>query len=439
MAQSVKVSLSSPKLVFYKIFRLLGITLFCIFAVIIVLRPLLSPEGYDHYYYQALSWLNGKLDINNAPPELIDVVTYNGQRYLPLGVFPTVLTVPLVIIFGDNYRQAFLLYLVVAVSVWIGWRIVNKLKVVYPSSRIWLTALFFLSTVFFSCAIQPNGAWYVAHIVTVCFLLLAINESLGKRRAVLIGLYVGIAAATRFTALFSFPFFVWLLTIQDPIEPLTPREKIRLEPFKVIAIRYVLFGLGIGIPLFLYFLNNYLRFGSFLESGYNLATLAKKDSLSLARAEGLFSLAHLPKNLYYFLLAVPEPYNGSLVGNLADKPVLVFPFLRPSPWGMSLFITTPAVIYIFKATLRHPLVQACWVGIVVCAIPIITYYGVGWSQFGYRYALDFTPFIWLLIVFVLKEREISFNKPSLALWLIILGCIINLWGCYWMQDIRASI
>ena len=29
-------------------------------------------------------------------------------------------------------------------------------------------------------------------------------------------------------------------------------------------------------------------------------------------------------------------------------------------------------------------------------IPIITYYGIGWIQFGYRYALDFLPLALLL-------------------------------------------
>jgi hypothetical protein len=426
---------SSVKPLVFKGLWYVSVTVFVLFSLIVIVRPFFIPQIADHYFFQAQSWLNGRLDINNAPANLIDVVTYKDNRYMPLGAFPTLLTLPFVAVLGDLYKQNILLFFVVAVSVWAGWNIVKKIKPLFSSTHFWLVILFFLSTVFFSCAVQAEGAWYVAHIVTACFILLAINETLGTRRGWLIGLFVGMAAATRFTSLFTFPFFIWLLSVNNPF---SNEKKVIFEPYKKIILRLFLFGIGVAIPLSFYFLNNYLRFGSFLESGYNLAVLAEKDSLNLARAEGLFGLVHLPKNLYYFLLAIPEPYNSNWVGNPADAPFLQFPYLKPSPWGMSIFITTPAVIYIFKAGLRQPLVQACWMGIILCAIPILTYYGVGWSQFGYRYALDFTPFIWLLIVWVLREREISYKKPNLAFWLIITGCIINLIGCFWLIDLRSS-
>jgi len=94
---------------------------------------------------------------------------------------------------------------------------------------------------------------------------------------------------------------------------------------------------------------------------------------------------------------------------------------------MGLFFTSPALIYIFKARIKEPIVQACWLGVVCIMIPIITYYGIGWVQFGYRYALDFTPFLILL-------AALGLPKPMTALprVLILVSVLVNLWGAYWI-------
>jgi hypothetical protein len=63
---------------------------------------------------------------------------------------------------------------------------------------------------------------------------------------------------------------------------------------------------------------------------------------------------------------------------------------------MGLFFTSPALVYVFRAKLREPLVQACWARTLSVLVPIITFYGIGYVQFGYRYALDFMPFLMLL-------------------------------------------
>jgi hypothetical protein len=435
VAQTVNVPPSTEKINWLGMVWKLGVVLFSVLTLLIILRLGFFSPYHDHYYYQAVSWLNGRLDINNAPDTLPDIVTYKGNRHLPLGVFPAVLTLPFVFVLGNNYGVFYLFIPLVGISVWLAWQILAKLKVAYTSTHIWLVILFFLSTVYLSCAIRVDGAWFLAHLVTTVFTFAAVNETLGKQRVILIGLFLGMAAATRFSVLFTFPFYLWLLAVKDDFafQSTVPKEqKLQFENFKTVALRYILLGVGLAIPMIFYFGNNYLRFGSFMESGYNLALLSPKDSLYLAREQGLFGLVHVPKNLFYFLLATPEPFNPNWNGVVSDAPFLVFPYIKPSAWGMSIFLTTPTIIYLFRASLRRPFVQACWMAILLTAVPVMTYYGVGWVQFGFRYAMDFTPFIWLIIIYVLREKEIISNKPSLAFWLIVLGCIINLWGSYWL-------
>jgi hypothetical protein len=61
-------------------------------------------------------------------------------------------------------------------------------------------------------------------------------------------------------------------------------------------------------------------------------------------------------------------------------------------------------------------------------IPVITYYGVGWVQFGYRYGLDFIPFLLLL-------AAIGLGQPvsKLARGLILGGVVVNIWGAFWLS------
>lgn len=419
---------------------------YLILVLLLLTNPLTSELPQDHYYYQAASWLKGQLNIDNAPLKLQDVVIYNGHRYLPLGSFPAVLTLPFVAILGENYKQAYLVYLLVALTIWVVWRIVGKVKLLYSATRPWLVAVFFLSTVYFSIVVQAGGAWFVAHVVTCLFLFLGIDEALGKRRAPLMGIYMGLAAASRFTAIFTFPFFLLLLATTAPIMPQNEDEefgnsfgtfKSFFAPLRTIIPRFFLFGIGAAIPIGFYFGYNYIRFNSFFETGYGTSSLGGIGALDQARAYGLFNVVHLPKNLYYFFMAMPEPSGVTLSGNPADSPVFTFPFVQPSPWGMSIFLTTPTIIFVIKASRRWPVVQACWAAIVLTAIPIFLYYGVGWVQFGFRYALDFTPFLWLLVVISLRRQLISTNRTTLALWLILAGCVINLGGAHWLVWIRS--
>jgi uncharacterized membrane protein len=90
---------------------------------------------------------------------------------------------------------------------------------------------------------------------------------------------------------------------------------------------------------------------------------------------------------------------------------------------MGLFFTSPALIYAFRASIRSRLVQASWMAIGVMLVPIVSYYGIGFVQFGYRYALDFMPFLALL-----AARGLPKPLTTTAVVLISAGVLINVWG-----------
>ena len=60
------------------------------------------------------------------------------------------------------------------------------------------------------------------------------------------------------------------------------------------------------------------------------------------------------------------------------------------------------------------------------AIPQPSYYLNGWYQFGMRHALDFIPFLFVLMAFAVRYR-----MPRWSAALIAYSALAGLWGVWW--------
>jgi len=390
-------------------------------VVFLVVRLLfVRIELGDHYVYLARHLVQGQLSVDDIPRLYPDVITWQGHKYLPFGPLPSILLIPalpVLSLLGSN-GIALASDLFTALNILLMWRILGHMGI-RDERRRWVLLLLFGGTVYF-VAMFAGTSWYFAHIVTTTFLLLAVSEALGKKRMWLAGLFLGMAGMTRLTALFALPFFLWL--IWRPVETPAPNEEgtiSRAASTGHLWLQYVALLAPLAGCVALLGAYNYLRFGDPLQNGYALATLSDVV-LAQARAHGIFSLVHVPKNLFMLLLQGPVAYPSE------NAPVLQPPYVEPSTWGMGIFFTTPALIYIFKARIKEPLVQACWLAVFFVMIPIITYYGVGWVQFGYRYALDFIPFLILLAALALPRPMTALPRV-----LILVSVLVSLWCAYW--------
>ena len=64
-------------------------------------------------------------------------------------------------------------------------------------------------------------------------------------------------------------------------------------------------------------------------------------------------------------------------------------------------------------------------------LPSLLYYGGGWLQYGYRYALDSIPFVMALVGLAVARR-------GLPIWgkvLIAFGVAVNALGVYWAYNL----
>jgi hypothetical protein len=213
----------------------------------------------------------------------------------------------------------------------------------------------------------------------------------------------GFVFLTRAPLAFAIPFYALLLAGDRVWER-------RRWPWRTWAQLAV----GVGPSIAFFFWYNDARFGSPLESGYGLALLPAW--LEAQRQHGLFSSYHVPMNLYYLFGKIPK---------LIDT----FPFFQPDGLGMSIFITSPGLLYAVRAPWRTSRVWWLAGAALLVLIPTLLYYGGGWLQYGYRYALDSIPFLWAVCALAAARDEdaresVGLGGAAIGLgwrWLILSG------------------
>ena len=320
------------------------------------------------------------------------------KKYWPLGPFPAVFILPFVFIFGTAMLQGFISFALTVLNFYLLFQLAKKFRF-SQSDAIWLAAFFIFGSVYLAVAVY-SVSWYFAQVVAVTALLLALDEYFKKKRYWLIGSYLACAIATRSNLILAVIFF-GLGILGEAVDW---RSKVK----KLI----ILFS-PIAAAILLLLIYNFLRFGNPLETGYNLQDIA--PIFATARSYGLFTLRHIPGNLFFLLFRGPDPVRAD-----PGAYVLAYPYIVPNIWGMSIFFTSPLFLYLFSASWKSKITRAAGLTSLAILLTIITYYGIGTAQIGYRYALDFYPFLYLILCEALSPK-----LPAKAKILIVLGIILD--------------
>jgi hypothetical protein len=417
---------------------LVGTGLVVVAFAIYLLSNRLFNAGRGDFFYLADAFLHGRTWLL-APLGPFDDVILGNRTYVPFAPFPALLLIPLVAVVGPHTADTWQPIVnagLAAFDVGLVWVLVARIGVERVWQRIVLAALFGFSTQIWWVTTR-GGVWHTGHLVASAVTLLALIELFGRRRMLVVGLLGGAAFLTRAPVLFAMPFYgLWSLVGQPGIGEFTARfdRFDRLSRFagaararaaaesRVIAAlpirEWFLITLGFLPSLLFYFWYNAVRFGSPFESGYGFASLP--SWLEALRAQGLFSLSHLGMNLDYFLWHPP-----ALIGD--------FPFFKPDGFGMSILITSPGLLLAFFAPWRDRRTWLLAGAFIATLIPSLLYYGGGWLQFGYRYALDSIPFAIALCAMAVASRG-GFGRPWVSrFWLVLIafGVLVNAASVYW--------
>ena len=96
-------------------------------------------------------------------------------------------------------------------------------------------------------------------------------------------------------------------------------------------------------------------------------------------------------------------------------------------WAIIIFILPPII-------LQPPVFASFALGLTAVAVlvPSLLYYGGGWLQYGYRYALDSIPFVIALCGLAAARHGVSWFWRVL----ILFGVVVGLGGVYWAYNMR---
>ena len=368
-------------------------------------------------FYLADAFLHGRtwLTVELGPN---DIVPVGDKVYVPFAPFPAILFMPIVAFTGpvvaDQWETGINAALA-AIDVGLCWWLLGRIGVRWLADRLALAILLGFSTQVWWVTTR-GGVWHTGHLVAIGLTFLALIELWGRRRPLLIGLLAGAAFLTRAPVAFAIPVYALFLVLPDDPGAVIAAGARRSWASPLIR-RWLLLGLGVLPSLAFFFWYNDVRFGSPLDSGYQAATLP--DWLAAIRAQGLFSMSHVGPNLELLFTRLPA---------FMTTP----PFFRPDGFGLSIFITSPGLLYAIRAPWRDRRAQLLLLAAILTLIPNLLYYGGGWLQYGFRYALDAIPFVIALGGMAAAHRG-RIGVGWLAL--IVFGVVVGAAGVYWAYNI----
>jgi hypothetical protein len=329
--------------------------------------------------------LSGHLDANGLKGT-IDTVEIGGRYYLALGPLQLAAYIPFAAFPDLQLVGGYLTGLMFGIpAAWLALPLARAYGA-RDAAAYWIASFAAFGSLLFWVSVFGN-VYNLAHAESFLALTLFLIEWAGKRRPGLMGACLGVSFLARpTTVLAAIPFGLYLIWT---------RRSDLLEA----ARGAVAFGLPIAGAIALYGWFNWLRFASPFETGYAISLLPQ--SLQDRRAQGLFSIVQIPENLRLALLALPERTTQ-------------FPFLSASPNGMSMALVSPALITSLWAGFRDRTGRLLWIATAMVAVPVFLFYGGGFVQYGFRYSLDFTPFLVALMA-VGSQRWMGWPERVLVL------------------------
>ena len=371
-----------------------------IFFVIFLLIYSVTSAGktpYDYFTRLADSFLDGKYYLTENPPWLSELIPAGQEKfYVVYPPMPALILIPFRFLFKDKFEQQYLAHFlgagIVILTMLISWTIKkSKSLAILSGLLIWIGSIvWFLSA--------TGSSWYLAQVSAAFFLTVAIYESLNKKRAILIGIFLGAAYLSRLHTILSLPLFLYLLWSKNWFK------------------NYFYLSVGI-LPFVLFnFYYNFIRFGTIFDQAYFVLPKILNELDKPWFAKGVIHIDYIPDNLRAMFWSFPKILNK-------------FPFIQPSWAGLAIWITTPAFIYALCAPTKQAIVKLSWLAIFLIFLVVASHGGTGWAQFGYRFAVDFYPFLILLTIIAISKNRLMWHH-----WLLLfVGVVVNLWGVLWIN------
>jgi len=436
-----------------------------------------APDRYyNHFVWQALAFLDGRAAID-FPVGPIDGTPGNsffqdvlplrgpegeptGRGLLPFPPLPAIVLMPFVAIWGIATDQRIVSVALGAVDVGLAWWALGRLA---ASWRIRLaTTLFFAFGTVFWYAAQLGTTWFLAHVVALAPLLVAVGLALGAdpradrrarppgdpigdlsqglrtavrapwslldRRQVLAGFLFGLACTARMTIAFGAPFFVLVGGGGSWIR------------------RAASAGVGAAIPIGALLAYNVATTGQLVHPAYEYLYQLEAwgwPGLHYNLDWAIEDPRYLPQNLGIMFLAAPVLFPTEIPSALGlGSPLclatdvrglfdLGCPIALPQDVGMSVLLTSPAYLLLLPAlsrVRRSRLVAGVALAMLAVGLVNAMHFSQGWVQFGYRFSNDLVAFALPAVALGMARRG---GVGLTGVVLLAISMAVNFWGVKW--------
>ena len=368
-----------------------------VFAAVLAVYVAVTPQtnqAYRHFVYMAQGFLQGRVDLPGVPDYYHDVIHFQGRIYAPFPPAPALLLLPAVAVRGEATDQGRFGQALAALAVAVFVAALRRMGI-SPRVRLFCGAALAFGSVLWPAA-AIGTSWFFAQEVVVLATAIMVWELAGEARPLILGAAAIGGWLTRVTVLPAVPVLALLVWVRH-------RRAAPVLVFLAVNAAGALLYLGY----------NALRFGDAWQTGYGMLSLGAPNAEAVARW-GFFNLRYIPEHLYTLFVRAPEFISAP-------------PYLRPSPWGMSLLFTSPLILRLLFPVERRG--WLLWGALILpMALPMLAFFSVGWVQFGYRYSLDWWVFLLVMLAGALGVRPRPVDGVLLAL-----SIAINALGVYWVR------
>ena len=387
--------------------------------VVALLSSHFRSTPFNNYVRLADAMRHGHMWID-WPGRWLDAALYNGRYYVVDAPFPAILMMPFVLLYGDQANQTTVAIAVAAAIVGLAQLLLRKLGVA-RTPRLFLLLFLFAGTDVLWCA-ELGDVWFMAHLCAMAAVFGAFLELAVKRRGWVVGLLSLVAFFSRNNELFGIGFFAYALYTGDLARF---AAQVRGDTFAETVDRrkaFRAFGGMLSLGLLVWIGYNEASWGTVFDIGHTL--YFHQDSWG--HTEGSpFGLAYLPYQIYSFFIRAPE--------FVEYRQAAQWPVLNVNNNGVALTFTSPALVMAFLARRPARLVFALWLATAAVAAPLFLYYLNGWYQFGMRHALDFEPYLFVLLALAVREK-----MPRWGMGLCIYSAIAGAWGVWWWNMVMRT-
>jgi hypothetical protein len=385
-----------------------------VFAVYYYSHPHSDAHSDSYYNYTFLiagSLLDGKLGLSERPPSwLNEMVPLDGKYYsvFPLGAVLTMLPVAALKRLGlIEYFPGTVIAALLAGAAALFFYLLSA-KYGDSDKRRLILALLPVFGTWMWANLSFAGAWHIALGFAVIGQLGALYFILINYRPTLSGLCFALAFGNRTEIILLAPIFFYLLVKYAPpddVKDVADRGRHWRQLWRVAC--FVAIPIALGLLTLGY---NYARFSSALDFGYARIPGVLDEPWYQG---GIFSIHAIPPNAEAMLF---ETWLR------VDR----FPYLRPSGFGGSIFLSCPFLIYLFRRGAHDAgLKTLAWIAVTILTFLLWLHGNTGGWQISYRYAVELLPWMFLIM---LENSPKNVSRIEMAL--LIASMAINAYSTW---------